>query len=336
MTVNNFFGHWFTDIDIRRHPDDKRILPTNNSLDIYQYSNAQLKYLPEKSVKTMLYFNKPVYLDADVDRRPNNNDDDNKRSDPNLFRTQLKDYIFEKLVYKIPLSLIVDLGLVNFAMKTDTKILITLERDLNKLFETNVKAAAIPTEPNAIINIYDRPYISYQELNLTKTADIYLSGILRSETALRQGVLPSPYQQLFEINKGTQIFTCTFKGAQKQFDWLEISVVYDKSYQHTTIYDSYDLELAAKLIQTIKFENTSTTYSLTGKLFFDLEKKDDKNILYKMLVSYNCQGCSSAPLTQYKNNEIYQEMTPEGEFTTNERDDRTLIDMRRSKGYTDE
>ena len=55
-----------------------------------------------------------------------------------------------------------------------------------------------------------------------------------------------------------------------------------------------------------------------------------------MLVSYNCKGCSSAPLTQYKNNEIYQEMTPEGEFTTNERDDRTLIDMRRSKGYTDE
>ena len=158
MTVNNFFGNWFTDNDIRRYPDDKRILPTNNSLDIYQYSNAQLKYLPEKSVKTllktMLYSNKPVYLDADVDRRPNNNDDD-KRSDPNLtYRiAQLKDYIFEKHVYRIPLSLIVDLGLVNFAMKTDTKILITLERDLNKLFETNAKAAAIPTEPTAIINM---------------------------------------------------------------------------------------------------------------------------------------------------------------------------------------
>ena len=246
MTVNNFFGHWFTDIDIRRFPDDKRILPTNNSLDIYQYSNAQLKYLPEKSVKTflktILYSNKPVYLDADVDRRPNNNDDDNKRSDPNLFRTQLKDYIFEKLVYKIPLSLIVDLGLVNFAMKTDTNILITLERDLNKLFETNVKAAAVPTEPDAIINIYDRPYISYQELNLTKTADIYLSGISRSETALRQDVLSSPYQKPFETNKGTQRYACTFKGAQKQFDWLEILVVCDKSYQHTTIYDSYDIE----------------------------------------------------------------------------------------------
>ena len=148
--------------------------------------------------------------------------------------------------------------------------------------------------------------------------------------------MPCPYQQLFEINKRTQSFTCTFKGVQRQFDWLEISIVYDKSYQHTTIYDSYDLELAAKSIQTIKFENTSTTYSLTGKLFFDLEKEDDKNILYKMLVSYNCQGCRSAPLTRYKNNEIYQEMTPEDEFTTNERDDRILIDIRRNKGYTDE
>ena len=82
ITVNNCFRHWFTDIDIRRYPDDTRILPTNNSVVIYQYSNAQLKYLPEKSVKTllkmMLYSNKPVYLDKDVDRRPNNSDDNDK------------------------------------------------------------------------------------------------------------------------------------------------------------------------------------------------------------------------------------------------------------------
>ena len=54
ITVNNIFGHWFTDIDIRRYPDDMNILPTNNSVDIYNYSNAQMKYLPEKSVKKRL------------------------------------------------------------------------------------------------------------------------------------------------------------------------------------------------------------------------------------------------------------------------------------------
>ena len=71
MAVNNFFVHWFTDTDIRRYPDDMKILPTNNSFDIYQYSNALMKYLPEKLIKkllkTMLYSNKPVYLDKDVD-----------------------------------------------------------------------------------------------------------------------------------------------------------------------------------------------------------------------------------------------------------------------------
>ena len=109
-----------------------------------------------------------------------------------------------------------------------------------------------------------------------------------------------------------------------------------KSYQHSTVYDSYDLELAAKLIKTVKFESTSTTYSLTGKLSFDLKKEDEKNVLHKMLVAHACNGCSSAPLTEYRNNEIYQEITAEDEFTGNEKDDRIYIDMRRCKGYTDE
>ena len=147
--------------------------------------------------------------------------------------------------------------------------------------------------------------------------------------------MPSPYQQVFEVNTGTQDFTCTFKGAQRQFHWLEISIVYDKSYQHTTIYDSYDLELAAKLIKTIKFENSSSTYSLTGKLSYDLKREDEKFLLHKMLLAQSCDGCSSAPLTQYKNNPIYQEITEEDKFADNERDDRIYIDMRRSKGYTD-
>ena len=45
--------------------------------------------------------------------------------------------------------------------------------------------------------------------------DIYLSGILRSEQALKMEVLPSPYHQEFEIATGTQSLTVTFKGAQR-------------------------------------------------------------------------------------------------------------------------
>ena len=54
----------------------------------------------------------------------------------------------------------------------------------------------------------------------------------------------------------------------------------NKSYQHTTICNTYDLELASKFIQSIKFENTSSTYSLTGKLRYGFEREDDKHLLY--------------------------------------------------------
>ena len=150
------------------------------------------------------------------------------------------------------------------------------------------------------------------------------------------GVLPAPYQQLFEVNKGIQSLTVTFKGAQRQFELLEISLVYDKSYQHLTIYDSYDLELAAKMIQSIKFENATLTYSLTWKHEYNYKNEDEKNILYKMFIAYNCNGCSTAPLTQYNNNEIHQYITPEEEYRLNTRDDRIYIDVRRSQGYTNE
>ena len=169
-----------------------------------------------------------------------------------------------------------------------------------------------------------------------RSADLYFTGILRSETGLRQSVLPVPYRQEIEVNTGTQDLTCTFKGAQRQFDWLEILIVYDKSYQHTTIYDSYDLELSAGLIQSLKFENTSSTYSLAGKLSYDLEKEDDKPLIYKMFVAHSCNGCSSAPLTQYKNNDIYHKLIEEDDYFGDESNERVYIDMRRSKGYTDE
>ena len=41
MPVNNFFCCWFSDIDIKRYPDDVKILPTDKTLSIYDYANAQ-------------------------------------------------------------------------------------------------------------------------------------------------------------------------------------------------------------------------------------------------------------------------------------------------------
>ena len=112
----------------------------------------------------------------------------------------------------------------------------------------------------------------------------------------------SPYQQSFEINTGTQSLNVNFRGLNNKTEWLELSLVYDKSDQHQTIYDNYDVELAAK--QALTLENASTTYSLTGQVEYSISNEDEKHWLYKMFVAYYCNGCSLAPLTQHKNNKI--------------------------------
>ena len=87
----------------------------------------------------MLYSNKPVYLEKEANRKPNNGNSDAKRTDLNLtYRlAQFKKQVFQKHIHRIPLSLICDLGLVNFSFKTDLRTILTLERNMNKLFESN-------------------------------------------------------------------------------------------------------------------------------------------------------------------------------------------------------
>ena len=234
IPVNNFFCRWFTEIDIKRYPDDMKILPTDKTVEIYDYANAQLKYLPEdlvkKILKLLLYSNKPVYLDADTDRRDNDNDSATKRTEENLaYRiAQLADHIHNKNEYRIPLGLLCDLGLCNFPVQTDTRITITLERNLNKLFEDTAKKSTIPADPDASIEFWDRPYIRYQKITLTSVWESYLKTVQRNESALRMGVLPNPFQQTFEKNVGSQTVSVDLLGASRQFDWLEISLVYDK------------------------------------------------------------------------------------------------------------
>ena len=69
------------------------------------------------------------------------------------------------------------------------------------------------------------------------------------------GVQKTPYQKTYELQTGIQDFTVDFIGANRQFDWIEISLVYDKSDKHLTIYDSYNVEYAAKLVKSLEFAN---------------------------------------------------------------------------------
>ena len=209
------------------------------------------------------------------------------RTDQNFSNriTNFNALISQKLYYRIPLKYFVDLSLGNFPEKTDTKFIFILESNMNKLFESNAKVTAIPRVSDAQILYHDIPYISYQQKTLDEKFQVSSNATLRSKMALRAGVQFSPYQQSFEVNVGTQTVSVNFQGANRQFAWVEISLVYDRSDQHQTIYDSYNAELAATKIQSLKLENALTTYSLTSGLVYDIDNKDDKHCLYLMLVA---------------------------------------------------
>ena len=73
----------------------------------------------------------------------------------------------------------------------------------------------------------------------------------------------TPYQQSFAINVGQQSFAVNFVGANRQFVFLELSLVYDKSDQHKTIDDSHNVEVATQKIKSLKIGKASSTYALT-------------------------------------------------------------------------
>ena len=89
-------------------------------------------------------------------------------------------------------------------------------------------------------------------------------------------------------------------------------------------------------MQLLALENAPATYSVTGQLEYKVSNEDGKHWLYQMFVAYYCEGCSAAPLTQYKNNKIKQELAKEKDYFGDISDEILYIDMRRSKGNTNE
>ena len=158
----------------------------------------------------------------------------------------------------IPLGFFTSLGLVKFPHKIDTRFLFALKNSMSRLFETN-KKSDVPNEPDAQIIFNDLPFISYPQRTLDDNFLAYVNGILWSRGTLRTGVISSPYKQSFERNTGTKSLKVNFLGLNKQIEWPKICLVFDKSDQHQTVYDSYDVELVAKYVQVLASEHASTT-----------------------------------------------------------------------------
>ena len=116
-------------------------------------------------------------------------------------------------------------------------------------------------DPDAKITFTKAPFIQYEQLLLDKNFRQYLETMFFKKI-LRMGTQKSPIQKTYQINVGADSIEIDFLGSNRQFDWLEFSLAYDKSNQHATIYDIYNFGLAAK---TIKLSNFTEIYRLTNE-----------------------------------------------------------------------
>ena len=104
--------------------------------------------------------------------------------------------------------------------------------------------------------IFTRPPFKPNEQFLQdKNFRQYVEAIMVSKKILRMGVQKTPTQKTYEISIGSDSISSDFLGSNRQFYWLETSLVYSKSDKHTTIYDSCNAELAAKYIKSLKLSN---------------------------------------------------------------------------------
>ena len=227
MTIHNFLEHWIKEIDIKQCSDKISVLLLINTVDIYKYSDAMLKFEEDNALKTyhhhLLYSKKQVKLPTGKNRRSHkaNDADAGKRTDDNLDDriNKFADQPQTESYYRIPLRFLCSLGIINQPVKFNTKWLLTFDMDHQRLFESKANQAngALPDSVDAKIILMSTPYIFYKQLKLDDNYRTYLEGIMISNNVLRTGIQPASYQKCYKMVRESQSRTVTFKASAGNF-----------------------------------------------------------------------------------------------------------------------
>ena len=129
-----------------------------------------------------------------------------------------------------------DIGKINFPLKINFTIRCHLETDMKRLFESKKKVNAIGA-PDAKIVFTKAPFVQYEQFLLGKNFRQYIETTMISK---KFNVWESKKDHSKKYTKfllGTDSINLELYGSNRQFDWLEMSLVYHKG------------ELAAKLIK---------------------------------------------------------------------------------------
>ena len=124
-------------------------------------------------------------------------------------------------------------------------------------------------------------FVQYEQILLDKNFRQHLETIMVLKKKLRMEAQKTLLQKTYESQKGSDSLSVEFLDAYRQFDWIEISIVPDKSDNYTTTYDSYNREITTQLIKSLRLINFSDLYSLTNEKKISTDNLTQKHLLYK-------------------------------------------------------
>ena len=156
-----------------------------------------------------------------------------------------------------------------------------------------------------------------------------------SSKVLRMGIQKTLYQKTYELQAGSQEFTVDFKGCNRQFGWLGISLLYGKSDKYLILYKSFNAKCAARMLKSVELSNISDANSATNFLKYNINNNTQKHLLWKCF-AWHWNSYRAAPISDYINNPLFQELLLENDYFRDKSHEKIYIDLHDSMGYADE
>ena len=75
---------------------------------------------------------------------------------------------------------------------------------------------------------------------------------------------------------------------------------------------------------------------MTNEKKYSVDNLTQKHLLYKQFVAWSCNGSSVAPISDYIDNPIFQELPDEETYFSLKSDEKVYLDLRASSGYVNE
>ena len=89
------------------------------------------------------------------------------------------------------------------------------------------------------------------------------------------------------------------------------------------------------MIKNIELSNIFDAYSATNTIKFDISNDTQNHLLWKQYVAWHCNEYTAAPISDYINNPVFQELLLESHYFGSKSEEKIYIDLRDSLEYMD-